>query len=113
MTARAVRFTAPRKVTVASVDLPAPEDGDLLVRTVCSGISAGTELLAYRGELDPSTAVDETLGSLSGTFRYPFAFGYSCVGRVERATETVRSGELIFAFHPHQDRFVVAERDVV
>ena len=28
-------------------------------------------------------AVDETIGALGGTFRYPFRYGYSCVGHVE------------------------------
>jgi 2-desacetyl-2-hydroxyethyl bacteriochlorophyllide A dehydrogenase len=111
-TARAVRFTAPRQVRIARVPLPEP-GGGLLVRTTWSGISAGTELLAYRGELDDATTLDETLGSLSGSFRYPFSFGYSCVGVVERGTAAVPDGSAVFAFHPHQDRFVVGEADVV
>jgi 2-desacetyl-2-hydroxyethyl bacteriochlorophyllide A dehydrogenase len=114
MTTRAVEFTAPRRVRVVPVDLPSPEpDRDLVVRTRYSGISAGTEMLAYRGELDPSTVLDEALTSLSGSFRYPFRFGYSCVGEVERGTASVPRGATVFAFHPHQDRFVVAETAVV
>ena len=62
---------------------PLPAEGDVLVRTLYSGISAGTELLAYRGEIDPDLALDETIGALGGTFRYPFRYGYSCVGVVE------------------------------
>jgi 2-desacetyl-2-hydroxyethyl bacteriochlorophyllide A dehydrogenase len=112
--ARAVQFTEPRQVRVAPVVLPTPRPGrDLVVRTTYSGISAGTELLAYRGELDSATALDETLSSLSGSFRYPFSFGYSCVGRVEIGTAAIPEGSAVFAFHPHQDRFVVAEDDVV
>jgi 2-desacetyl-2-hydroxyethyl bacteriochlorophyllide A dehydrogenase len=110
MSARAVRFTGPRQVRVEQVKLPEPGPGELLVRTRYSGISAGTELLAYRGELDPSTALDETLGALDGSFRYPFAFGYSCAGHVEAGPG---AGRPVFAFHPHQDRFVVGEADVV
>ncbi|HEY2950208.1 MAG TPA: zinc-binding alcohol dehydrogenase [Micromonosporaceae bacterium] len=112
--ARNVQFTAPRQVRVAPAALPAPQpDDELLVRTSYSGISAGTELLAYRGELDSATALDETLSSLSGNFRYPFSFGYSCVGRVERGTAAIPEGWSVFAFHPHQDRFVVRQDDVV
>jgi len=113
MTARAVRFIAPRQVQISSVPLPAQGPGDLLVRTRYSGISAGTELLAYRGELDASVALDDTLGALTGTFRYPFGFGYSCVGEVEQGTAEIPTGSSVFAFHPHQDRFVAAEADVV
>lgn len=112
---RAVRllFVAPRQVTLEPVDLPQPGLGGLLVRTLYSGISAGTELLAYRGLLDADLPIDATIGSLRGTFRYPFPYGYSCVGEVERSDGAVPAGTVVFAFHPHQDRFVTAAGDVI
>jgi threonine dehydrogenase-like Zn-dependent dehydrogenase len=79
-----------------------------------SGISGGTEMLAYRGQLDPELAVDETIGVLGGTFTYPFRYGYSCVGVVEESrADDLAEGSLVFAFHPHQDRFVVDAADVI
>lgn len=111
--ARAVRFIGPRRVEVAPVDVPEPTDGQLLVRTIASGVSGGTEMLAYRGELDPRLPLDETLGALGGTFSYPFSYGYSCVGIVERGDGRARPGSLVFAFHPHQDRFVAGSGDLV
>ena len=114
MRAHVVSFLAPRRVGLAHPDLPDIGPGQTLVRTLYSGISAGTELLAYRGELDPSLPLDESLEGLQGaTFAYPFQYGYSCVGRVERGTGTLPPGTPVFAFHPHQDRFVVAEADVI
>lgn len=91
-------------MTVAPLDLPDLTRGQTRVRTLYSGISTGTELLAYRGELDPSLPLDETLGALQGTFAYPFLYGYSCVGRVEESDD-LPLDSLVFAFHPHQDRF--------
>lgn len=44
-----VRFLAPRHVDVVEVDSEALAAGELRVRTLFSGISAGTELTAYRG----------------------------------------------------------------
>jgi 2-desacetyl-2-hydroxyethyl bacteriochlorophyllide A dehydrogenase len=111
--ARRLMFLAPRQVEVAQVDVPEPGPGQLLVRTLHSGISTGTELLCYRGQLDPDLPLDERIGSLGGSFRYPFPYGYSCVGTVEHSSGAVPAGTLVFAFHPHQDRFVVAESDVV
>ena len=114
MPARAVQFTAPHRVEVVSVDLAAPASAaEVLVRSAYSGISGGTEMLAYRGDLDASTQLDETIEGLTGTFSYPFRYGYSCVGWVEQGTSSVPDGSLVFAFHSHQDRFVVADGDVV
>lgn len=104
--AEAVWFVAPRTVEIRQCELPEPQPDQALVRTVFSGISPGTELLAYRGEIDETVALDETLPALSGRFSYPFRYGYSCVGRVEDGGG-LPAGALVFAFHPHQDRFVV------
>jgi len=114
MKGRVLRFVAPRRVGYAVVDVAPPSDGELLVRTRWSGISGGTELLAYRGEVDAGSALDETIGSLGGRFEYPFAYGYSCVGEVLSShVDEVPEGAAIFAFHPHQDLFTVRGSDVV
>jgi 2-desacetyl-2-hydroxyethyl bacteriochlorophyllide A dehydrogenase len=111
--ARAVHFVAPRRVEVREVDLPEPAEGQVLVAAEWSGISSGTELLAYRGEVDPELPLDDTLGALAGTFAYPFRYGYSAVGRVARPAGPLGEGQLVFAFHPHQDRFVVDAGEAV
>ena len=107
MTGTALRFVAPRRVELGPVAVPDPADGELLVKAEFSGISGGTEMLAYRGEIDPALPLDETLDALGGTFTYPFAYGYSAVGTVERSRGRVPEGTRVFAFHAHQDRFVV------
>jgi 2-desacetyl-2-hydroxyethyl bacteriochlorophyllide A dehydrogenase len=111
--ARAVVFVAPRSVELREVEVEEPTADSVVVTTECSGISGGTELLAYRGEVDPDLALDDTLGALAGTFSYPFQYGYSAVGRVERPAGELRAGQLVFAFHPHQDRFVVPANQAV
>jgi len=113
LTATAVAFTAPRRVELVPVDLPAPGEGEVLVHTEWSGISGGTEMLAYRGEVDPAWPLDETLGTLAGSFRFPFRYGYSCVGRVEQSRAPLAEGRRVFAFHPHQDAFVVPAGELV
>src|SRR5687767_419645 len=106
MNGQAVTFVGPRRVQLANVDVPEPASGEVLIRTLFSGVSAGTELLAYRGLIDPDLPLDESISALSGTFRYPFRYGYSCVGMVERSPGDHSEGALVFAFHPHQDRFL-------
>jgi len=99
---------------VVDRELDEPGDGAVLVRTEWSGISGGTELLAYRGEIYPDLPLDETIGALGGTFAFPFRYGYSCVGEIERShDERLPEGSEVFAFHPHQDRFVVRADDCV
>ncbi len=110
---RSLWFVQPRSVEVRSEPLAPLGTGQVMIRTAMSGISGGTEMLAYRGELDPDVAVDETIGALGGTFRYPFRYGYSCVGVVEQSRADLHEGTLVFAFHPHQDRFVADAADVV
>jgi 2-desacetyl-2-hydroxyethyl bacteriochlorophyllide A dehydrogenase len=114
MKGRVLRFVAPRRVGHAVVDVHPPADGEVLVRTRWSGVSGGTELLAYRGELDAGSIRDETIGSLGGSLAYPFAYGYSCVGEVLTSrVDAVPEGATAFAFHPHQDLFTVRGIDVV
>ena len=113
MRARAVTFVAPRAVEVRELHVPQPAEGQLLVRTLYSGVSAGTEMLAYRGEIDPQLALDPSISALAGRFSYPFRYGYSCVGRVEYSRASTEEGNVVFAFHPHQDLFVVDAADTV
>src|SRR5918999_3753114 len=106
MKARAVHFVAPRRVELREVEVPDPPEGHIVVATEWSGISAGTELLVYRGEVDPDLPLDESIGALGGTFTYPFQYGYSCVGEVETARTELREGAAGFSFSPPQGPFV-------
>ncbi|MGH9276911.1 MAG: zinc-dependent alcohol dehydrogenase [Acidimicrobiales bacterium] len=103
--AKALVFAGPGRVETETVPLVDAGPDETVVETRYSGISTGTELLAYRGELDPDMEIDERIGALAGTFAYPFRFGYACVGEAD--------GHLVFAYHPHQDRFVVARDDLL
>ena len=49
--ARALFHTAPRCVEIRELPTPRPAAGEVLVRTLSSGISGGTERLVYRGEV--------------------------------------------------------------
>jgi hypothetical protein len=90
---RALRFVAPRRVEIQRLEVHPPAPEELLVRTRWSGISGGTELLAYRGDLDPGLEVDEKLPSLTGIFRFPFAYGYSGSRWASDRAGTTRSRE--------------------
>ncbi|HEX3962817.1 MAG TPA: hypothetical protein VHZ03_40320 [Trebonia sp.] len=105
--ARMLFHTAPRCVEIRELPTPRPAAGEVLVRTLRSGISGGTERLVYRGEIPADLALDDTIDALGGTFSYPFAYGYACVG------EVAESGQRVFAFHPHQDVFTAQVSELV
>jgi NADPH:quinone reductase-like Zn-dependent oxidoreductase len=107
MPAHALFHTAPRCVEIRELATPRPVAGEFVVRTLCSGISGGTERLVYRGEVPAELALDDTIDALGGTFAYPFAYGYACVGQV------VESGQTVFAFHPHQDVFAARADELI
>src|SRR5438045_1212387 len=105
--ARALFHTAPRRVEIRELPAPRPAAGEVLVRTLSSGISGGTERLVYRGDVPAELALDDTIDALGGTFSYPFAYGYACVG------EVAESGQAVFAFHPHQDIFAARASELI
>ncbi len=110
MIGTAVWFVAPRCAELRYEDLKAPGPDELLVRTSVSLVSAGTEMLVYRGE----TTEHDLLPTMSrGTFAFPIKYGYQCVGLVEQAGSTTRfrPGQRVFATHPHQDLLVIPGRE--
>lgn len=106
----AVVFRAPRQVEVESFHLPQPTVGEVLVETSVSAISAGTEMLVYRGELPADLdRADENIPALSGALTYPLRYGYAAVGRVVKLGPDVPSSwldRLVFSFQPHASHFV-------
>ena len=105
---RALYFERPGEVAVRGGPRPSPGPDEALVETVVSGVSPGTELLVYEGNVPEEMAVDETIDTLSGTFGYPVQYGYAAVGRVTATGANVdddRAGDLVFAFNPHESHF--------
>lgn len=109
----ALIFEAPHRVGIHEEDLPAPVEGEVLCRTICSAISAGTERLVYRGEAPEDMALDDTIEALRGRFAFPLRYGYACVGEVVETgagVERLSHGRRVFAFHPHASHFVCPEK---
>ncbi|MBM4284097.1 MAG: zinc-binding dehydrogenase [Deltaproteobacteria bacterium] len=109
MKRRSLLFTAPRQLVLAEESLAPPGPGQVLVATLVSAISPGTELLIYRGQFPRGLRVDASIAALSGDFAYPLKYGYAAVGRVEALGPGVPrpwQGRLVFSFHPHESHFV-------
>ena len=109
MRSRALYFTEPRSVEIREEAVDRPGSGEVLARTLVSAISAGTELLIYRGELEEGVVLGDSLPALSETFRYPMRYGYASVGEVVEVGKGVDEfwrGRHVFAFEPHRSHFV-------
>ena len=102
-------FTAPRQVEPREEILPALGADDVLVETICSAISAGTEMLIYQGRFPRGLETDSVISSLRGGFKYPLAYGYACVGVIRETGKQVDSSwrdKIVFSFQPHTSHFI-------
>jgi len=107
-----VRFTAPYSVVVAGEEQRRLEPGQVRVRTVYSGISAGTEMTAYRGtnpyvvsQWDPDVKL--FTGRAENRPGYPLdGWGYSEVGEVVEVHPDLgpgpRLGDLVWGIWGHR-----------
>jgi 2-desacetyl-2-hydroxyethyl bacteriochlorophyllide A dehydrogenase len=115
MQRQALIFTAPFSLEIREEPLPPlPADG-LLVQTLVSAISPGTEMLLYRGQMPPELMADATIAALDDG-GYPQKYGYATVGRVVEigtSVDKVWRDRLVFAFQPHQSHFMALPEDVL
>jgi 2-desacetyl-2-hydroxyethyl bacteriochlorophyllide A dehydrogenase len=105
----ALQFKEPYRIEVRQEPISLPGRDHVLVQTILSAISPGTELLIYRGQWPDDLPVDATIPALAGKFSYPLKYGYAAVGRVIEIGADVDSTWLerrVFAFSPHQAYFL-------
>jgi 2-desacetyl-2-hydroxyethyl bacteriochlorophyllide A dehydrogenase len=106
--AHAVWFPRRGAVELRSEPIPDVGPGDVRVRAIVSGLSHGTEMLVFRGQVPAGLALD--LPTLRGGFNFPIKYGYANVGRVVETgagVQDTKRGDLVFALHPHQTEYVL------
>lgn len=103
---RAFWVREPGHGEIRPVELPVPGDGDVLVRTVYSAVSRGTESLVFRGGVPASQHHIMRAPFQDGDFPAPVKYGYLNVGEVERGPAEL-VGRTVFCLYPHQTRYVV------
>jgi NADPH:quinone reductase-like Zn-dependent oxidoreductase len=91
---------------IRPVTLPEPGDEEIVVRTLCSGVSRGTETLVFRGGVPPSQYATMRAPFQEGEFPAPVKYGYLNVGAVEQGPAELR-GRTVFCLFPHQTAYVV------
>lgn len=136
--ARILVITAPRELDYLTRQLSTPGPDEVLVHTLYSGISHGTEMNVYRG-LAPQWAkrYDRTLRVFvpvdtqseatalpeqgywtagDSHWGYPLAYGYANVGRIVATGPNVahlHEGDLVYAYQPHQTAYVAPAAGVI
>src|SRR6186713_72150 len=104
--AHAFWLRAPGRGEIRPVSLPAPGSGDVLVRTLRSGVSRGTETLVFRGGVPQDLRARMRAPFQEGDFPAPVKYGYLNVGAVEQGPPELR-GRTVFCLYPHQTAYVV------
>lgn len=110
--ARAFWLREPGRGEIRTVAVARPGPGEVLVRTVRSGVSRGTETLVFRGEVPADQYTAMRAPFQEGEFPGPVKYGYLNVGRVEEGPPALL-GRLVFCLHPHQTCYVVPLDTVV
>ncbi|MEO0790956.1 MAG: zinc-binding alcohol dehydrogenase [Pseudomonadota bacterium] len=78
---------------------------DVLVETLYSGLSRGTERLVYFGAIPTSERETMRAPRQMGNFPFPVKYGYCAVGIIRKGPQSLWN-RVAFCLHPHQDFFV-------
>jgi NADPH:quinone reductase-like Zn-dependent oxidoreductase len=104
--AHAFWLRAPGCGEIRPVTLPQPGRDEVMVRTVRSAVSRGTETLVFRGDVPPGQYAAMRAPFQEGDFPGPVKYGYLNVGVVEQGPPELR-GRTVFCLYPHQTAYVV------
>jgi hypothetical protein len=109
--ARAFWLREPGIGEIRPAPLPEVARDQVLVRTLRSGVSRGTETLVFRGDVPVSQYAAMRAPFQEGDFPGPVKYGYLNVGVVEDGPPELR-GRTVFCLYPHQTAYVVPLRAV-
>jgi threonine dehydrogenase-like Zn-dependent dehydrogenase len=104
--AHAFWLNSPGHGEIREVTLPEPASDEVLVRSLFSGVSRGTETLVFRGGVPESQYAAMRAPFQDGEFPGPVKYGYLSVGVVEDGPAALL-GRTVFCLYPHQTRYVV------
>jgi threonine dehydrogenase-like Zn-dependent dehydrogenase len=103
--AHALWYTEPWVAELREEALAEPGPGQVLIRSLYSGVSRGSERLVLSGSVAESERERMSCPMQDGVLPFPVKYGYSAVGRVEQGGGDLL-GQTVFVLHPHQDVFV-------
>jgi len=116
MKRKSLLFEKPHRVCVVEEPLPSASPREVMIESCYSAISAGTEMLVFRGWFPDRMEVDAAITEYRKPFAYPIKYGYCLVGRIRQVGDAVDRhllGKNVFCFHPHESHFTIDVTDVI
>lgn len=104
--ARALWYTEKMQCEIKPAAAKRPQGGEVLVDTLFSGVSRGTEGLVFRGEVPQSEWHRMRAPFQTGDFPFPVKYGYAAVGSVREGDPDL-AGQTVFSLYPHQSAFTL------
>ena len=86
-------------------------DKTVLVKTLYSGISKGTEKLVTNGKVHKSQFDIMRCPSQEGDFDFPIKYGYINIGKIIGGPRSI-IGKTVFTLSPHQTTFVISTKNI-
>lgn len=110
--ATALWYTAPGIVELREETLTCPPPDAVLVGTLFTAVSRGTERLIAKGQVPETERERMRAPFMAGAFPFPVKYGYAAVGKVEEGPPNWLNRS-VFVLHPHQDLFWAPVQAVV
>lgn len=104
--AEALWYTPAGSCSIQKETVLKPCEGSVLVQSLHSGISRGTESLVFRGLVPESEWSRMRAPFQEGDFSGPVKYGYASVGKVLRGDAEL-VGQTVFALFPHQSVYSI------
>ncbi|GAB3187867.1 zinc-dependent alcohol dehydrogenase [Nesterenkonia suensis] len=104
----------PRQGEIREAPVPQPDTGEVLVETIVSGVSRGTETLIHCGDVPEEVAALMRAPHQLGELPHPVSHGYLTVGRVLQGqgdAATALIGRTVFCLAGHRDHVIVEAED--
>lgn len=103
--------TSEKTSELREIPLEKPKADEIVVESVFSMISPGTERIVSTGNVPDEAGEFMRVPHMKGFFSFPFTYGYSVVGIVMQGPEKL-AGRLVHLMHPHKSVITIKQDQV-
>ena len=110
MKVTALWHTNNKKSTLITEDFPKSTADNLVIKSLFSLVSTGTERLVATGQVPPTLHQSMQVPGMGGSFNFPIKYGYSLVGKVMSKGELHR--KVVHLLYPHQNTLITDNQSI-